>query len=322
MSDERRRADQQRQAFDRAVNDLRKAAGVKTAGMLTRYAKGPGALGALTALVNLFTSGRRGQEAKRAAQSLGQTVQSARRLLEQVGYTVTPGGTVKPVPQSRSAPPVQPPPIQRPVPTPQPQAPIPGTVRPIGSRFTTQPAPPRPGEESPYGEEILTPQSSNVYSFSYARRPGDTVGTLFVRYKASGLNPDSVSSGKGRRGGREQLHGKLGSTVKGKKNEPGPLYAYLRVPPSVYSRMQAASSKGRFVWDTLRIRGTVYGHKYAYQLVQGQVITDGKISGVYIPRKATKKGFQVRSVADVGTGRRSFQSSTLPSQRGFSTRRR
>lgn len=183
-------------------------------------------------------------------------------------------------------------------------------------------APPLPGEESPFGQEILTPESSNVYSFSYHREQGQRTGTLYVTFKAPKLSSD-VKTGKGRLGGRDQLRGSLGSTITGKSNARGPMYAYYNVPPGVFTRMQQASSKGKFVWDKLRIRGTIYGHQYRYSLVQGAVITSGGASGTYIPRKATKKGFRVRSVADAGQGgRRGFQSSTLPAQTGFSTRRR
>lgn len=197
-------------------------------------------------------------------------------------------------------------------------SPEPGRLQPVGRRRQgAKDAPPLPGEESPYGQEILTPQSSNVFSFSYAAE----TSTLYVTFKANRLNPDSVRTGKGRRGGMNQLRGKLGATVSGKTNERGPMYAYLDVPARVYQRMQLAHSKGRFVWDELRIRGTIYGHKYRYQLVQGQVVTQRGVSGVYVPRKATREGFRVRSVATLGEGRRRFESSTLPEQIGFRSRR-
>lgn len=256
-------------------------------------------------------------------------VAAAKALLEALGYTVEKGGRIAPTaPGGRRPPPLPPTPGTRPPPAPSPQQP----PAPPQTRFSTRTPelgrPPARGEEDPFGPEIhLTPQSSNVYSFSYYRRAGEATGTLFVRFKAQRLNADSVSHGTGRLGGRRQLHGSLGSTVAGgdRPNLPGVLYAYYRVPPGVYLRMQTASSKGKFVWDNLRVRGTIYGHKYAYAAVQGQVTTDALtpgIRGTYIPRRATKSGFKTRSIADVGTGRRGFQSSTLPSQIGFSTRRR
>lgn len=185
-------------------------------------------------------------------------------------------------------------------------------------------APPLPGEapDSAYGPETLTPQSSNVYSFSFSAE-SRTRGILYVTYKASVLNASGVdSSGAPRhKGGSRQMRGKRGSTVTSqRKNEPGPTYAYLDVPAVVYHKMQQAQSKGKFVWDALRIRGTIYGHQYQYKLVHGQVTIQDGVSGVYIPRKATRRGFALRSVASVGRGRRSFQSSTLGAQH-FSSRR-
>lgn len=235
------------------------------------------------------------------------------RLLMDVGYRVDSTGEVAPPP----LPPIQQPQTEvRTVPQPGRRRSDPRGPGQIG-------APPRPGEESPYGEEILTPQSSNVFSFSYARDAGRQTGTLYVTFKAPKLNSSSVSTGRGRRGGRQQLRGKSGSTVSGKTNERGPMYAYFSVPPAVFSRMRDAVSKGKFVWDNLRIRGTVYGHRYRYVLAKGVVITQDGVSGVYIPRMATKKGFRVRSVATVEQpGRRGFQSSTLAGQDGFRTRRR
>lgn len=62
----------------------------------------------------------------------------------------------------------------------------------------------------------------------------------------------------------------------------GALYEYYNVPTEVFRRFQKAASKGKFVWDNLRIRGTVSGHKFDYSL-QG-------ISRGYVPRKATLTG--------------------------------
>lgn len=233
--------------------------------------------------------------------------------------------------RTQRSPPSGPPTSWPPSRTPSPGYPSPPPAAPQ-TRFSTRTpqlgSPPRQGEADPFGPQVhLTPQSSNVYSFSYYRRPAEKTGTLYVRFKAHRLNADSVSSGAGRLGGRRQLHGTSGSTVRGgdRPNLPGVLYAYYHVPPGVYLRMQQASSKGKFVWDNLRVRGTIYGHQYAYAAVQGQVTTDEVtpgIRGTYIPRRATKSGFKTRSIGDVGTGRRGFQSSTLPGQVGFSTRRR
>jgi len=60
---------------------------------------------------------------------------------------------------------------------------------------------------------------------------------------------------------------------------PGPIYAYHNVPPNMFLDLLRADSPGSWVWDHLRIRGTVSGHRYDYRLAA--------ISGTYIPRKAT-----------------------------------
>lgn len=193
------------------------------------------------------------------------------------------------------------------------------------SRFNPNYAPPIPGQESesPLSEEILCgEQSSNVFAFQYDYQ----ASTLFVTYWGHKLNSGGVSKGRVRRWrgrSRPQLIGQAGRTISGGgRGGRGARYAYFDVPMRVFERMRRASSKGKFVWDELRVRGTVYGHKYRYSLVQGQVSTQKGVQGVYIPRKATAQGFRTRSVADLGTGRRGFQTSTLPSQNGFSTRTR
>ena len=60
---------------------------------------------------------------------------------------------------------------------------------------------------------------------------------------------------------------------------PGPLYQYRGVPPELFLRLHDATSKGNWVWDNLRIRGTISGHRYDYALVG--------VTGDYVPRKAT-----------------------------------
>jgi hypothetical protein len=225
-------------------------------------------------------------------------------------------------------------PYKPPIPGEPPQVP-PGTTAasapppPFGRRPKYQPEG-YPEERGNFSEEFLSPQSSNVYSFQYYRRPRDRTGILYVTFKAQGLNTGAMSHGAPRfKGGRRQLRGERGKTVTGmKRNAPGPTYAYFAVPPAVFTRMQSAASKGTFVWDELRIRGTVYGHRYNYSLVVGQLTESATgAPGQYIPRKATKRGFVTRSISDIGTGRRGFISSTLPPTtlpsggQGFSTRR-
>lgn len=194
-----------------------------------------------------------------------------------------------------------------------------------------------PEEQPQFTDEFLTPSSSNVYSFQFYRRPGDQVGFLFVTFKASAINRKAISYGDPRhKGGRRQLRGIAGKTVgPGRSNAPGPTYVYTGVsgageqgvPVSVFNDMKTAYSKGKFVWEVLRghTKGTPvdYNAGYRYSLVVGQLLKGSKLP--YIPRKATNRGFVTRSVSDIGTGRRSFISSTLPpSSRnggGFSTRK-
>lgn len=192
------------------------------------------------------------------------------------------------------------------------------------TRFPRRP-PTAAEEESEWSDIFLTPTSSNVYSFQYHRRPGDTHGTLFVTYKASTFHEGALSTGtrrKGRSRSQTQLVGKAGKTIAGKSNAPGPRYAYLQVPPAVFTRMKDAYSKGKFIWDNIRVRGTIYGHKYQYTLAQGQIVEG--MGRMYIPRKATSQGFRTRSVRTGSTGRGGFQTSTLAESTsgggGFSTR--
>lgn len=170
-------------------------------------------------------------------------------------------------------------------------------------------------------QETLTPQSSNVYGFRYER----ATSTLFVSYRAPGTRPDRVidSANVIHRGRltKTQLVAGRGSFA-GNTNERGPTYAYYDVPIRVFVRMKLAHSKGTFVWDELRIRGTIYGHRFRYALVAAEstVTVDGE-SLPYIPRRATPAGYRTRSLADPGRGKREFRTSTLPEQR-FSTRTR
>jgi len=194
----------------------------------------------------------------------------------------------------------------------------------LTTRFPRKP-PTLAEEASEWSDIFHTPTSSNVYSFQFHRRPGDATGTLYVTYKANAFHSGSLSTGRRRRGrrtGDTQLLGRAGKTVSGKENSPGSKYAYLNVPPSLFTKMKDAYSKGKFVWDELRIRGTIHGHRYRYVLAQGQLV--GSEGRLYVPRKATKGGFVTRSVrTGTTTGRGGFQTSTLPptASGGFTTRR-
>lgn len=98
------------------------------------------------------------------------------------------------------------------------------------------------------GEMIETPESTNVYAFGF----DNPTHSLFVRFR------DNRPGGSG---------------------AAGALYIYHNVPARLFMTFIQASSKGNWVWDNLRIRGTLSGHRYDYALVG--------VQGAYVPRKAT-----------------------------------
>jgi hypothetical protein len=106
--------------------------------------------------------------------------------------------------------------------------------------------------------------SSNVYAIGY----DPETGTLRVQYLAGG----------------QGLKSKEAKTRA--KTKAGAMYDYYNVPPRLWASFQAAGSKGRWVWDKLRVRGTIAGHKFDYTLVAGTIVGVGR---VYVPRLATVK---------------------------------
>lgn len=113
--------------------------------------------------------------------------------------------------------------------------------------------------------QMFAVSSSNVHSIGMRiDAPGQTQGTLMVRFLAT------------REGGV-----RLG---------PGSLYGYYEVPVRLFREFQHASSKGKFVWDELRVRGTISGHRYNYALigVVGQ-FAGGQHRENYVPRQAALK---------------------------------
>lgn len=156
---------------------------------------------------------------------------------------------------------------QKPAYKPRPElAPRPQLVQ-GGTPPSQPPRPPRIGGSGAFDPndpimtgEMVEVQSSNVHSIGYdwnARDPRH--GTLKVRF----LKPPAKGSGGVRQG-------------------KGSLYHYINVPPEVFQAFRAAASKGKFVWDRLRIRGSVSGHQYYYWLA---AIRDG-----YVPRQARQVG--------------------------------
>ncbi len=225
-----------------------------------------------------------------------------------------------------------------------PSAPAGGSGQPSGGADSPLAYPYRPYQpsrraddidESYFSDEFLAPSSSNVYSFQYFRRPAMATGILYVTFRAHAVK--GAKEGRTTRGGRSSkrqlMGGRTGGKLEGRQvgrtnlGQAGSTYAYYGVAPGVFNSMKSAASKGKFVWDQLRIRGTVYGHRYRYSLVKGQ--TAGTGGKPYIPRRASKAGFVSRSLTEVGgvqgTGQRGFRTSTLAEKRfgtGFSSRGR
>jgi hypothetical protein len=127
-----------------------------------------------------------------------------------------------------------------------------------GSRFGI-PAGGYPANDAVMTGEMIRVSSSNVHSIGFRwNEANPTKGTLMVRYLEA--EPHSKTA----------KHG--GST-----------YAYHDVHPQVFKAFQAAASKGKFVWDRLRIRGSVTGKQYDYRLI-------GLGSSGHVPRQATRFG--------------------------------
>lgn len=96
--------------------------------------------------------------------------------------------------------------------------------------------------------------SSNVHSIGFQMDlKNPLASTLLVRYL------QSTSGG-------------------GKTKTAGPMYGYANVHPKLFRQFMVANSKGKFVWDELRIRGTIAGAQYRYTLLQ--------VTGGNVPRRA------------------------------------
>lgn len=101
--------------------------------------------------------------------------------------------------------------------------------------------------------EMMPVTSSNVHSIGFQFNLQNPLkSTLLVRY----------------------LQGGNGGAAKTK----GPLYGYANVHPKLFREFVIANSKGKFVWDELRIRGTIAGSQYRYTLLG--------IVGNNVPRRA------------------------------------
>jgi hypothetical protein len=105
------------------------------------------------------------------------------------------------------------------------------------------------------GKMVRATGSSNVWAFGYAFNEG----ALYVRFAKKGQG--GVPSG------------------------PGPLYRYPGVTPDQFLSMLNAGSKGMWIWDNLRIRGTIPGQQKDYELLE--TVPTPAYPEAYVPRKAT-----------------------------------
>ena len=137
-----------------------------------------------------------------------------------------------------------------------------------------------------YNGEMIAVTSSNVHSIGYQiNKQSPNSGSLLVRY----LQKQGTSS------------------------VAGDMYEYPRVHPAVFDSMRAAASKGKFVWDRLRVRGSVSGHRYHYRLKE--------IRGGKVPRQAVRYGNNEYFIgrqfhaANVKTGEKRTFNSSLPDRK-------
>jgi hypothetical protein len=103
----------------------------------------------------------------------------------------------------------------------------------------------------------------------------------------------------------------------GKRKVPGPVYAYSPVSHRQFRSILRAGRKGSWIWDNLRVRGSIAGFRIPYSLIQSQ---QGNV-----PRRATMIAGQQwlirrRKQAILSGGRTRTVQSSLPSQRLGSTR--
>ena len=281
----------------RALRGTRRAGGI-----FRRLGATMGPIGELVGILGDILAGGRGPSK--------QTIEDAIQILSSQGFEVRPAGPGEPPIHGPGpiAPPVQP--TRRPL-RPRPAIPAarPGRAQPaeVWPEETTIPVLPTrvrgafesiPSDVEGFSPWILCGQeSSNVHSFAYDY--GSKI--LYICFKAdakpiSYKESISICSGKSYKVGF-------------RPDVEGPIYSYggagRPIPESLFEAMVRARSKGKFVWDKLRVCGSQWQHQVPY------AITDVP-RGQMIPRKATRRGLRVRTVADIGLGRRSGRRSTLP----------
>lgn len=181
-------------------------------------------------------------------------IAGAATLLTQFGYTIQPPN--KP-PKTQSAPAA------------------PGGGKPPGG-VASRPIGPAPAPSDEDGLPVIVGRRERRYSPDDPIMTGEMIPVVSSNVHSIGFgwNPDNPSHGTLR---VRFLDGK-GKSRQG----AGSLYYYHGVHPDVFSAFVQAASKGKFVWDRLRVRGTVSGHRYSYDLA-------GTGDGGYIPRQAGLK---------------------------------
>lgn len=117
-------------------------------------------------------------------------------------------------------------------------------------------------------------QSSNVYAIGYDQQ----TGTLRVQYLGGGGLATKEARNRAR-------------------TKPGPVYDYRAVPGRLWQSFQGAASKGKWVWDNLRIRGTVAGHRFDYTLISGTLVGMQQRRGKMVPRIYVPRLAQGRLIA-------------------------
>lgn len=231
-------------------------------------------------------------------------IRTAIKVLTEAGFDVSPGGTKSiEVPELRVST----------VPTVgRPKSPIVGQDDDDGDFIRTLPTIAAPHIDDQSDEDVLsnmieTPESSNIFAFGYDHHEH----ILYVQYKADG--PITHRTGQINQCNREMAY-----MMGHRAHTPGPVYAYgskaRPIPEQMFDSMKSASSKGEWVWQNLRVCGSQWQHQYPYILVTPSM-ANGKI---YIPRKATRHGFRVRTVPTVGFGKRGFSRSNL---RGYNEKK-
>jgi len=255
------------------------------AGKLIQALVGPGGKGEGDRLVNILQAfgfevlpGR--SQWKRGEPGTERGIEAAQELLEAMGAKVIwPGDEPEPQPQGKRLP------FGIPV------------FNGEGERREMVSLPMADGPAQQFGTrhpivtgEMVPAKSSNVHSFGYDIESG----YLYVRFLG-------------------YVRGSRGPDGHPLRSGPGSLYRYSDVTPEEFLGILAANSKGDWIWDHLRIRGTWSGHQKDYELVG--------VEGGYVPRKATVKlnpqtrqleeWFVQRRVRAIGGG---WMTSSMPSQ--------